>query len=73
MGKCYLGNDQSTTLHVLVPACGAIASAVAREDVSFTPMAVPMISGPGAIGVVIGQATQALASTRVFYFYCLSC
>ncbi len=32
---------------------------VDQEDVSFTPMAVPMISGPGAIGVVISQATQA--------------
>lgn len=30
-----------------------------KEDISFTPMAVPMIGGPGAIGVVIGQSTQA--------------
>lgn len=33
--------------------------AVDKEDISFTPMAVPMISGPGAIGVVIGLTTQA--------------
>ena len=28
--------------------------AVDKEDISFTPMAVPLVSGPGAIGVVIG-------------------
>jgi multiple antibiotic resistance protein len=32
---------------------------VDKEDISFTPMAVPMVSGPGALGVVIGFATQA--------------
>jgi multiple antibiotic resistance protein len=32
--------------------------AIAKEDVSFTPMAMPMISGPGAIGVVIGLSEQ---------------
>jgi multiple antibiotic resistance protein len=31
--------------------------AVAKDDVSFTPMAMPLIAGPGAIGVVIGIAT----------------
>jgi multiple antibiotic resistance protein len=30
-----------------------------KEDISFTPMAVPLIGGPGAIGVVIGLSTQA--------------
>lgn len=30
-----------------------------REDISFTPMAVPLISGPGAIGVVMGMAAKA--------------
>jgi multiple antibiotic resistance protein len=34
-------------------------AAVDQDDVSFTPMAMPMIAGPGAIGVVISQATQA--------------
>jgi multiple antibiotic resistance protein len=29
-----------------------------KEDISFTPMAVPMVSGPGAIGVVIGLAAR---------------
>ena len=32
--------------------------AIDKEDISFTPMAIPMISGPGAIGVVIGLAAQ---------------
>jgi multiple antibiotic resistance protein len=32
--------------------------AVDKEDISFTPMAVPMISGPGAIGVIIGFSTR---------------
>jgi multiple antibiotic resistance protein len=29
-----------------------------KEDISFTPMAIPLISGPGSIGVVIGLATK---------------
>jgi multiple antibiotic resistance protein len=29
-----------------------------KEDISFTPMAIPLIAGPGAIGVVIGLATK---------------
>jgi len=33
--------------------------AVDKEDISFTPMAVPLVSGPGAIGVVIGLADKA--------------
>ena len=43
--------------------------AVDKDDISFTPMAVPMISGPGAIGVVIGFATQ--VSTWSDYLGCL--
>lgn len=30
-----------------------------KEDVSFTPMALPLIAGPGSIGVVIGLAANA--------------
>jgi multiple antibiotic resistance protein len=30
-----------------------------KDDVSFTPMAVPLVSGPGAIGVVIGLSARA--------------
>ncbi|HEY9748467.1 MAG TPA: MarC family protein, partial [Allocoleopsis sp.] len=29
-----------------------------KEDISFTPMAVPMLSGPGAIGVVMGLSAK---------------
>jgi multiple antibiotic resistance protein len=30
-----------------------------KEDISLTPMAMPMLSGPGSIGVVMGLAAQA--------------
>lgn len=30
-----------------------------KDDISFTPMAVPLVSGPGAIGVVIGLSAKA--------------
>ncbi|WP_245894386.1 MarC family protein [Chamaesiphon polymorphus] len=29
-----------------------------KEDVSFTPMATPLIAGPGSIGVIIGLSTR---------------
>ena len=29
-----------------------------KEDISFTPMALPLIAGPGSIGVTIGLATR---------------
>jgi multiple antibiotic resistance protein len=29
-----------------------------QEDITFTPMAIPLIAGPGSIGVVIGLATK---------------
>lgn len=32
--------------------------AVDKDDISFTPMAIPIVSGPGAIGVVIGLAER---------------
>jgi multiple antibiotic resistance protein len=35
-----------------------------KEDISFTPMALPLLSGPGAIGVAIGLSIQ---GTRIDY------
>jgi multiple antibiotic resistance protein len=34
-----------------------------KEDVSFTPLAMPLLAGPGAIGVVIGVAARAKGLT----------
>lgn len=34
-------------------------AAKTKSDISFTPMAMPMLSGPGSIAVVIGLASQA--------------
>jgi multiple antibiotic resistance protein len=33
--------------------------ATTKEDISLTPMAMPMLSGPGSIGVVMGLAADA--------------
>ena len=35
------------------------AAALEKEDISFSPMALPLLSGPGSIAVVIGFASQA--------------
>lgn len=35
-----------------------VASAKAKKDISFTPLAMPMLSGPGSIAVVIGLAAE---------------
>lgn len=45
------------------------AEATDKEDISFAPMAVPLISGPGAIGAVIAAAEKATAPTD--YIGCL--
>ena len=36
--------------------------AMTKEDISLTPMAMPMLSGPGSIGVVMGLAANAESS-----------
>lgn len=38
-------------------------AAMEKEDVSFSPLALPLLSGPGSIAVVIGFATQASGIT----------
>jgi len=35
------------------------AAAMEKEDISFSPLALPLLSGPGSIAVVIGLASQA--------------
>src|SRR3954468_1764681 len=37
------------------------AEASTKEDISLTPMAMPMLSGPGSIGVVMGLAAHAVS------------
>ncbi len=39
------------------------AAALEKEDVSFSPLALPLLSGPGSIAVVIGFASQANSPT----------
>src|SRR5437764_6573508 len=39
------------------------AEASVKEDISLTPMAMPMLSGPGSIGVVMGLAAHADSMT----------
>ena len=41
-------------------------AAKTKEDISFTPMAMPMLSGPGSIAVVIGLASQANSFADLF-------
>lgn len=44
-------------------------AAFKKKDISFTPMAVPIISGPGAIGVVMGLSAR--ITNVVDYLGCL--
>lgn len=39
------------------------AAAMEKEDISFSPLALPLLSGPGSIAVVIGLASQAFNAT----------
>lgn len=38
-----------------------------KEDISFTPMAMPMLSGPGSIGIVIGLTSENAVSSLPYY------
>jgi multiple antibiotic resistance protein len=60
----YLG------FRMLFPETAAIsrqeqAEAVQKQDVSFTPLAMPSLSGPGSIAVVIGVSSRAQQSDHV--------
>jgi multiple antibiotic resistance protein len=41
----------------------------AKEDVSLTPLAIPMLAGPGAISTVIVLATEARGAAHTFIVY----
>jgi len=47
------------------------AEAAHKHDVSFTPLAMPMLSGPGSIGVVIGIASTAQDGEHVILNHAL--
>jgi multiple antibiotic resistance protein len=40
---------------------GVLEEGITKEDISFTPLAMPMLSGPGAIAVSISMYTTALS------------
>lgn len=47
------------------------AEARMKDDITFSPLAMPMLSGPGSIAVVIGFATQA-GGVADFIVHCFS-
>jgi multiple antibiotic resistance protein len=47
------------------------AEAAHKRDVSFTPLAMPMLSGPGSIGVIIGIASTAQDGEHVILNHAL--
>jgi multiple antibiotic resistance protein len=47
------------------------AEAAHKHDVSFTPLAMPMLSGPGSIGVIIGIASTTQGGERVILNHAL--
>jgi multiple antibiotic resistance protein len=66
----YLG------FRMLFPDTAAIstlerAEALHKADISFTPLAMPSLSGPGSIAVVIGISTAAQESEHVVLHYAL--
>jgi len=48
-----------------------LAEAVSKPDISFTPLAMPGLSGPGSISVIIGISSTAQAGERVIIDYAL--
>lgn len=66
----YLG------FRMLFPESAAIsgqerAEARAKADISFTPLAMPSLSGPGSIAVVIGMSTTVQMSQHIVVGYVL--
>jgi multiple antibiotic resistance protein len=64
----YLG------FRMLFPETAAIsgrerAEALEKSDISFTPLAMPSLSGPGSIAVVIGMSTNVQESEHVVVGY----
>ena len=47
------------------------AEAVAKRDISFTPLAMPSLAGPGSIAVVIGMSSTAQESSHVILRHAL--
>lgn len=47
------------------------AEASAKADVSFTPLAMPSLSGPGSIAVVVGMSTTVQTGTHIVVGYAL--
>jgi multiple antibiotic resistance protein len=47
------------------------AEALVKHDISFTPLAMPGLSGPGSIAVVIGMSTTAQQSSHVIMRHAL--
>jgi multiple antibiotic resistance protein len=46
-----------------------LAEGQAKEDVALTPLAIPMLAGPGAISTVIVLATEARSAAHSFIVY----
>jgi multiple antibiotic resistance protein len=47
------------------------AEAIEKEDISFTPLAMPSLSGPGSIAVVIGMSSTAQKGANVILHHVL--
>jgi len=61
---------------MLFPEQGVISrkehdEAINKPDISFTPLAMPALSGPGSIAVIIGISSTAQAGERVLIDYAL--
>jgi len=53
------------------PRAPGDAEPAAQRDIAFTPLAMPSLSGPGSIAVVIGMSSTAQASDQVIALHAL--